>query len=302
MLLINHNIEMMLIVLLIMLLRCMLKKLPRKIIYSFWRALPIFFFGLPLMKRIINETVWKKEGAKSVVMIQGKWLPLVVFIWGGGIVIILLHNLLCVYKMKKCLDKIRQIYKNIFVSERISVPFSIGLIHPRIYLPESVKKKYYGAVVLHEKVHISRKDHWSNQVFYAMVVFCWIQPLMWIAYHMFVSDTEIVCDEIALKEKSKKYRMRYAEALIEIAYMPGKGIAELGYAGGKIGERIEYIRRYNKDAGYNSKKLSGICIVFLLAAVLGVGSIPDFFDVNNPNNRSVDEESVWLLREVDKTQ
>ena len=48
---------------------------------------------------------------------------------------------------------------NIYQTDYISCPFVMGIFKPRIYLPSSILEKEMGYMLLHEQVHIRRKDH-----------------------------------------------------------------------------------------------------------------------------------------------
>ena len=58
--------------------------------------------------------------------------------------------------------------------------------------------------VLHEQVHIRRKDIWMKNFALLFLALFWFQPLLWLAYRLFVNDMEEACDEAVLKEKGEE--------------------------------------------------------------------------------------------------
>jgi len=51
-------------------------------------------------------------------------------------------------------------------------------------------KEYYEYVILHEKVHISRKDVWMKYLAVGFLGLFWFQPLLWLACRLFLDDME----------------------------------------------------------------------------------------------------------------
>lgn len=92
----------------------------------------------------------------------------------------------------------------------------------------------------------------------------WFQPLLWLAYRLFVNDMEEACDEAVLKEKGLAYSAEYARALVEVSYQAGRfqGVA-VGYGGGEVKNRVQNILRYKRVE-------FGVCVATFLCLVLFV--------------------------------
>ena len=61
-------------------------------------------------------------------------------------------------RLKKRLESAKKVSGNIYVSEKISIPFVFGLFVPRIYLPDVLEKTEKEYILLHEKTHIKHGD------------------------------------------------------------------------------------------------------------------------------------------------
>ena len=53
-----------------------------------------------------------------------------------------------------------------YESDRVSTPFVCGLLRPRIYLPASLPAEDRHYVLLHERAHLRRRDHWTKPLAY----------------------------------------------------------------------------------------------------------------------------------------
>lgn len=79
-------------------------------------------------------------------------------IWGLVFLGMLLYIGYSSMKIKYITMHSRHFRENIYITERSDMPFTSGVIKPRIYLPADMQEEVYEPVVCHEKVHIARKD------------------------------------------------------------------------------------------------------------------------------------------------
>lgn len=80
--------------------------------------------------------------------------------------------------------------KGVYESDRVSTPFVCGLLRPRIYLPASLPAEDRHYVLLHERAHLHRRDHWTKPLAYLALCLHWFNPLLWLAYRLFCRDVE----------------------------------------------------------------------------------------------------------------
>ena len=59
----------------------------------------------------------------------------------------------------------------------MTAPFTLGILRPRVYLPDDLQGTARRAVLLHEQTHIRRRDPLVKPLFYAVVCLHWFNPL-----------------------------------------------------------------------------------------------------------------------------
>lgn len=68
----------------------------------------------------------------------------------------------------------RQIAPGVYETDRIEVPLVMGYLHPRIYLPAFLREEERGYILLHEQIHLHRRDYLIKPA----GVCCYIAPLV----------------------------------------------------------------------------------------------------------------------------
>lgn len=138
---------------------------------------------------------------------------------------------------------------NIFQSGRISSPFVLGIIKPRIYLPFGLEGQTLEHVVAHEQTHIRRRDHWWKPLGFLLLAIYWFNPLMWAAFILLCRDIELACDEKVIKKLDSEQRADYSQALLSCS-VSRRSIAACPLAFGEVGvkQRIKTVMNYKKPA------------------------------------------------------
>ena len=276
----SRGMELGVIVLCLLPLRALLRrKVPRLFTYLLWAALPVnvgyklIRLLLPSRDRIVFDYV--RRGPEMVVGIDTiqtmKWF------WCCGTVLVILRMLYTYIQFLRCLVGSIRFEKDIYLAARIQAPFTLGLFRPRIYLPTSLKEEYYEAVVLHERVHIVRKDVWMKYLAVAFLGLFWFQPVLWFAYRMFINDMEEACDETVLRRKGKEYCAEYARTLVEVSFQAGKvqGVV-IGYGNGEVKARVEQVMRYERAKTSVKVIAVVICCLFMVLSIPISWQIPRF--------------------------
>lgn len=136
----------------------------------------------------------------------------------------------------------------------IASPAAYGLIKPSILIPEgmadSLGEEDWKCVMLHELIHIRRKDALWNILMTALVALHWFNPFMWKAALAMREDQELSCDNIVIKHVDRKV---YGHALLKVMQLRmTAGQAPLTpFASGKkrlIKRRMEMIVSNKKSA------------------------------------------------------
>ena len=128
----------------------------------------------------------------------------------------------------------------------VAAPFTLGILRPRIYLPDSLRGAARQAVLLHEQTHIRRGDPLTKPLFYAAVCLHWFNPLAWLAFRGFERDMEAVCDEAAVQGRPLPERNAYCETLLQFAVQGQRVPGSLTFGQGSVKGRIVHLLHYRR--------------------------------------------------------
>ena len=191
-------------------------------------------------------------------------LDLSPYFWILGAAGLFLAQLRKLYRLRKRLADAAEISPGVYVSNRISGAFVLGLFRPDIYLPEGLGEEAQRFVLLHERTHIKRYDHVWKLLAYFCVCLHWFDPLVWVCFALFCRDVELACDEAVTAALSDSARCDYAETLLRLSgenpLFPLPAFSEPEPA-----TRIKRVLSWKKPA-------ETLCaLVLVLAIVFGVG-------------------------------
>ena len=123
----------------------------------------------------------------------------------------------------------------VYATEQSISPMLIGVIAPKIVLPESFLNRLTAdelqMILAHELVHWRRRDTWVGwlQVFVQGVF--WFHPLVWFANARIRHERECACDETVLRE-ARCDRDGYGETIIRVlAAARGRSLVMANMAG-----------------------------------------------------------------------
>jgi len=191
------------------------------------------------------------------------------YVWPAGIAVILCCNILSLMRLRRRLVGAVRLEDNIFQSDYINAPFVSGLFRPRIYLPSSLTEDEKGYVILHEQIHIRRKDYLSKLLAFAALTVYWFHPLVWLSFYLYEKDMEMACDEAVIKKAGTDIRSDYCASLLRFA--TGRKTFELPFAAfgeEEIGGRIRHVLQYRKP-GISALVLSAFILALTVVAVCG---------------------------------
>ena len=269
-----------------------IKPLPRFAIYVLW-VLPLIRFWLPfgianeysllsLISRYTTKTVviWEElpqltatnslMGAKGYFPIEYKTnllenvFNVASLVWIIVCCTAILTTVLLYFLTKSELKSVELIRGNIYKSESIRVPSVYGVIRPKIIIPAVIADGDIDYIILHEQVHIARRDNLFRIV--AVITACvhWFNPLSWVFLKYFFVDMELACDAKVLKSLNECQTKEYALTILTCA--SGKTFFASAFSGGaKTKVRIENILSY--------KKLTVISSLFFAALVVAIAVI-----------------------------
>jgi beta-lactamase regulating signal transducer with metallopeptidase domain len=180
------------VILFVILVRLMLKKAPRVISYVLWgvvafrliipssfesmfsimprntNAVPIphdiiyqqnpqINSGIEVLDSFVNNSLPAPIIGASVNPLQ-IYVEIGAYLWVLGIIALLVYSLVSILILKRQLKNAELIEQNIFEAKNLKTPFVLGLIRPKIYLPDRLNATERNYILLHEQTHIRRKD------------------------------------------------------------------------------------------------------------------------------------------------
>ena len=149
----------------------------------------------------------------------------------------------------------------------VTVPFTLGVLRPRIYLPDSLQGTARRAVLLHEQTHIRRGDPLTKLLFYGAACLHWFNPLAWLALREFERDMEAACDEAAVQGCSAAERSAYCESLLQFALQGRRIPGRLAFGQGRVKDRIVHLLQYH-PLGTGAMALCVAAVAFSVTACM----------------------------------
>lgn len=106
------------------------------------------------------------------------------------------------------------------ISPSVSTPCSIGLLPWKtvLVLPQKqYSQQQIKLILMHEMIHLSRRDQYVRFSLVFMCAICWFNPFMWKAMKKSPEDLERSCDEQVLAGMSEQEREAYADLILHTA-------------------------------------------------------------------------------------
>lgn len=193
------------------------------------------------------------------------WVLWAGVVWAAGTLFCLGRATLAGLRLRRRVALACKTEDGCYTCAEVHAPFTLGILHPRIYLPADLQGEARRAILLHERTHIRRGDCLTKPLYYLVVCLHWWNPLAWLAFAQFEHAMECACDEAAVRGCTAAQRGLYCESLLRYATrrVPGSALA-FGAPG--AGQRILHALRYRAPG----KVMLGLCVAVatLAAAVL----------------------------------
>lgn len=209
-------------------------------------------------------------------------------IWLTGVGCMALYMALSLLRMRWRLRAAPRIQDNVYRCTDWSTPFVLGVLAPRIYVPETVSEQDFPQVLAHERCHIRRWDHVWKPLAFLLLAVNWFNPVLWAAYVLLGRDMERACDEMVLKNATPSQRAAYSRALVSCAAQPKMAaVCPLAFGEVAVKERVKNVLNYKKPA------LWAVILLVVAAAIIGVCLLtkPAGKDAGVP-----DAETLYALR------
>ena len=209
-------------------------------------------------------------------------------IWLTGVGCMALYMALSLLRMRWRLRAAPRIQDNVYRCTDWSTPFVLGVLAPRIYVPETVSEQDFPQVLAHERCHIRRWDHVWKPLAFLLLAVNWFNPVLWAAYVLLGRDMERACDEMVLKNATPIQRAAYSRALVSCAAQPKMAaVCPLAFGEVAVKERVKNVLNYKKPA------LWAVILLVVAAAIIGVCLLtkPSYKNVG-----TLDAEKLFALR------
>lgn len=229
------------------------KPIPENIMLD---AVPAIDSGIEMIDNIVNPILTENFSPEHEAFVtSANPLQIVMeiagYVWGLGLIIMLVYtggNLWRFYRQlreavpERKLDKNEKIYRC-----KIATPVVTGILKPRIYLPFDLNEPELSHVLVHERMHVKRKDHWLKLLFYIAVIIHWFNPLVWLAYRLLERDMEMACDEAVLEKMGIEVKTEYCESLLNLAVSKNHFVGNpVAFGESDVKRRIKNLLNYKK--------------------------------------------------------
>ena len=240
------------VIIVVMISRMVMRKLPKKYLYLLWgivgfrllcpialesrfsifnitpirnsvenvRDIPLIQYGTGHAGDTVSAAVHHAGTAAGTAQAQMhiNITPFILIsVWAAiavGIVCYIIYKYIVI---KHDLNSTTEVKPGIYVGHQVDSPFVMGIIKPRIYMPAGLTESEMEYLTLHEKTHIRRGDVFFKALGILTVAVHWFNPLVWIAYAMFVRDMEMSCDEEVIARLGSDIKADYSMSLVSFA-------------------------------------------------------------------------------------
>ena len=186
-------------------------------------------------------------------------------LWCAGLAGMALYTLVSYRRLSRRVKGAVRIDGNLYQGAAIPTPFVLGVLRPRIYLPNTLSREDMPYVIAHERAHIRRRDPLWKALGFGLLCIYWFQPLLWLGYALFCRDMELACDEKVASALSPSHRANYSQALLNCS-AGRRFLAACPVAFGEVGvkERVKRVLSFRRPT------LRAVLAAVLICAVIAV--------------------------------
>lgn len=150
------------------------------------------------------------------------------------------------------------------VSRGVGSPMVMGLIRPRLWLPDrEYEPRELEFILRHELTHIKRRDLWYKALMLLANAVHWFDPAIWLMRRDAAETAELLCDSQALAGAGPETAREYCEALLtSIRRERGSALTTHFYGGEKSVKR-----RFKNLLGNHRRKYGWSALVVAVLAV-----------------------------------
>ena len=192
-------------------------------------------------------------------------VSLLAAIWLAGVVMMLTYMLVSYLGIYRRVCTAVRLEDNVYRCGSWGTPFVLGLLRPRIYVPEGMDDAALPQVLAHERCHIRRGDHIVKPLAFLLLALHWFNPVLWAAYVLLGRDMENACDERVLRGVDGAGRAAYSRALVACAVRQRPAaVCPLAFGEVAVQERVKNAMNGKKPAVWAA------VLLVIAAAVIAV--------------------------------
>lgn len=197
------------VILVVMILRLLLKKTPRKFICYLWMLAGIrLLMPIPVTSRFSLQPA----GFTIPVPINPSLGLLLLWATVSGVI-----GIISAVSYTRLQRQVRDAVKvpGGWESDKIETAFVLGFVKPKIYIPTGMSGDTKKQILAHERTHLDKGDHWIKMIGFVALALHWFNPLVWVAYVLLCKDIEIACDQRVVQFMELEERKAYSSALLQ---------------------------------------------------------------------------------------
>jgi len=203
------------------------------------------------------------------------------YIWFFGFIILVLYGFISYMLLKQRMRIATKVEGNIYETDRIKMPFVLGFIRPKIYIPTGLEGNELKYILKHEQAHIKQYDYLLKPIAFFAVSLHWFNPIAWISYILMSQDMELAADESVMKQSSEDIRKAYSTSLVRLSSVQNSLFIPLTFGKKSVKSRVKNILNYKKPAFW----VSAVSLI----TVVGIGG----FLLLNGEAKDIDNSLAW---------
>ena len=186
------------------------------------------------------------------------------YVWLIGFLALLSYAAIGYIRLKRRVYYATLVRANIFETDAIEMPFVLGFIRPKIYVPLGIDPLKHDFILQHEQTHIRRYDYLIKPFAFIMFALHWFNPLLWAAYFLMTKDIEMSCDEAVLRKADADIRSVYSSSLLNLSVKRGGLLAPLAFGESPVRDRVKNVLNFKKPSRAIIIVMIGFVTIFSL--------------------------------------
>ena len=316
----------------VLLIRLLLKRLPKIYAYVLWSVVlfrllcPISFSGpVSLLNWLEPEVTTTSERTNTVAFVpyerdavatvsqetaqnlpdeapavaeteapkQVDGYAIAFWVWAAGCCVMVLCGVGQYVRLRMQLVVSSPLNGNVYLTDDLDMPFVVGVLFPKIYLPTSIPIIQRPYILAHERHHIRRGDHIFKLLAYGALCIHWFNPLVWLAFLCAGKDMEMSCDEAVLRKLGPEIRADYSAALLRLAaHRTIIAGTPLAFGEGDTKGRVLNMARWKKPTILASVICIAVCVIVLVACAVNPKTETTVAETTPAETTTDDNETV----------